>query len=85
MATFITIRNVPPDHHAAIVKRAKLHKRSLNSELLMMIEEHAVESLAGLQDDERCNQRAIKCSYPGHGYHSGECPKAAAKSRKTKR
>ena len=42
MATTLTVRNVPPALHARLKRRAEAHRRSLNGEVLALLEE-AVE------------------------------------------
>ncbi|NBC18140.1 MAG: Arc family DNA-binding protein [Bacteroidetes bacterium] len=39
MPTTLTVRNVPPSLHARLKRRAKEHRRSLNSEVLAVLEE----------------------------------------------
>ncbi len=51
MATTLTIRGVPPALHAQLKRRADEHRRSLNSEVLQLLEEAA--SFGGQEAGDR--------------------------------
>lgn len=46
MASTLTIRNVPPALHARLKRRAEEHRRSLNNEVIMLLEEAVGENRA---------------------------------------
>ena len=57
MATTLTVRNVPPALHARLKWRAEAHRRSLNSEVIALLEE-AIEQL---KENRQAALDRIKC------------------------
>ena len=62
----VTLKNIPDDVHASLKELARLHRRSLNSEILLCLEKYAGHSPADTQqilDKARRGRTQIEHSF----------------------